>query len=158
MELFLPSATSFMLEGMVWPLLVTLYGMTLTLVVLVQRPRIVIYNVSSDQLRPALAMVIGHLDPEARWAGDCLYLPGLGAQLNIESVALVRNVQLVAAGPVQNFEGWARLEVALRVALRQVGGRRNLYGLSLVAAGIALAAVFTLAMAASWDDILRAAR
>ena len=38
----------------------------------------VIDNITADRLRSILAEVAPRLDPEARWAGDSLFLPGLG--------------------------------------------------------------------------------
>ncbi len=45
-----------------------------------------IYNLTSGELRPVLAGLVRDLDPEARWAGDSLSLPGLGVQLFLEDV------------------------------------------------------------------------
>ena len=57
------------------------------LVLLVLRPRLVIYNISVDQLRPILAELVEQLDSEARWAGDSLALPALGVQLHLDNTA-----------------------------------------------------------------------
>jgi hypothetical protein len=65
-----------------------------------------------------------------------LYLPTIGVQLHVESVSLLRNVQLIANGPAQSLEGWSRLESALKTTLRPVSGQRNLYGASLVLCGL----------------------
>ena len=83
------------------------------MVLLILRPRLVIYNISVDQLRPILAEVVERMDPEARWAGDCLFLPGLGVQLHLESFGWMRNVSLVSSGPKQDYQGWSRLEVGV---------------------------------------------
>jgi hypothetical protein len=136
MELFKPTPTAFSLGAFVWLLLLAFYLLSLTLVILLMRPRIVIYNVGPEQIRPVLASMIATLDSEARWAGDCLYLPTIGVQLHIESVSLLRNVQLISNGPAQSLEGWSRLEKTLRSALRPVSGPRNLYGASLVLSGL----------------------
>jgi hypothetical protein len=136
MELFQPTPTAFRLGAFVWLLLLAFYVLSLTLVILLIRPRIVIYNVGPEQIRPVLTGIIATLDSEARWAGDCLYLPTIGVQLHVESVSLLRNVQLIANGPAQSLEGWSRLESALKTTLRPVSGQRNLYGASLVLCGL----------------------
>ena len=105
------------------------------LVLLTLRPRLVIYNISVDQLRPILAEVVERMDPEARWAGDCLYLPGLGVQLHIESFGWMRNVSLVSAGPKQDYQGWSRLEAELAAALRGTRCRGTSRGLTLLGVG-----------------------
>jgi hypothetical protein len=144
LELFVPSATSFWFGAYVWLFLVALYGLSLFLAVLLCRPRLVIYNVAPEHVRRLLGNICGELDRDARWAGDCLYLPNLGVQLNIEAASLVRNVQLVSAGAFQSFEGWWRLKTALQMALRQQTGSRSFYGLGLIMAGMFLAAAVTI--------------
>jgi hypothetical protein len=123
----------------VWVLMLALYGLCLVLVLLTLRPRLVIYNIAADQLRPILAELVERLDPEARWAGDGLLLPALGVQLHLEGLAWIRNVSLVSAGPNQDYAGWRRLEAELTVALRQVEVRRNPGGLIPLGAGLCIA-------------------
>ena len=75
------------------------------------------------------------MDAEARWAGDSLFLPGLGVQLHLDGVGWMRNVSLVSSGPKQDYQGWSRLEAELTAALRRVETRRGLGGLLLPSAG-----------------------
>jgi hypothetical protein len=144
MELFLPSATAFWLQGWVWPLLITCYVLFLTLYVLVSRPRIVIYNVSPEQLRPVLADIFADLESEARWAGDAAFLPNLGVQMHVEAVPVLKNVQLIATGDAQTYEGWSRLQSELSLRLRTTGGARNLLGAVLILFGFLLGTASTL--------------
>ncbi len=124
---------------LVWLFLLALYGLCLVLVLLTLRPRLVIYNIPVDQLRPILADIVERLDPEARWAGDSLVLPALGVQLHLESLGWMCNVSLVSAGPNQNLSGWRRLEDELSVALRQVEVSRNPRAATLLTAGMFIA-------------------
>jgi len=111
------------------------------LVLLLLRPRLVIYNISVDQLRPVLADLVDKLDREGRWAGDSLVLPGLGVQLHLDSFAPLRNVSLAAIGSKQNYLGWRQLEVSLRAALGKVEGVRNPTGAAiLLSVGVLLVA------------------
>lgn len=132
MELFVPDATILRLGVFVWALLLAFYAMCLTLFVLLMRPRLVIYNIRPDQVRPMLAELVNELDRESRWAGECLIIPNLGVQLHVEASPGMRNVQLIAAGTHQSYDGWHRLEKTLSTALRQVQSVRNPYGFSLV--------------------------
>ena len=84
-----------------------------------------IYNISADRLRPILAELVERLDPEARWAGDSLALPGLGVQLYVDNFAALRSMSLVSAGGNQSHQGWRRLEAALSDALGREEGGRN---------------------------------
>jgi hypothetical protein len=143
MELFLPEAATNRYGGYVWMLLLAFYGLCLTLLVLVLRPRLVIYNVNPDQLRAVLAEVVAELDADARWAGECLVLPKLGVQLHVELFRSMRNVQLVAAGHRQNFAGWKRLEIALAKVLRQTPASPNPAGFGMIALGVVLIGLLT---------------
>jgi hypothetical protein len=119
----------------VWLMFAGLFALCLIMVLLILRPRLVIYNISAGQLRPLLAEVVERMDPDARWAGDCLFLPGLGVQLHMESFGGMRNVSLVSSGPKQDYQGWSRLEAELAAALRGIEVPRNFAGLILLSAG-----------------------
>ena len=80
---FGPAGTKYL-----WLMFIGLMAICLIMVLLILRPRLIIYNISVDQFRPILAEVVERMDPEARWAGDCLFLPGLGVQLHLESFRL----------------------------------------------------------------------
>jgi hypothetical protein len=140
MELFLPEVTAALLGGWVWALLMTFYLLCLLLVVLLMRPRLVIYNATAEQVRPVLADVVSRLDGQARWAGESLVMPTLGVQLHVESLAVMKNVQLVSTGPVQNIAGWRRLEDELARELKQTAGQPNPYGISLITFALILGA------------------
>ena len=147
-----------------WGCLVLLafYALCVTLLILLMRPRLVIYNVTCDQLRPILAEVVTDLDRQARWVGDSLILPALQVQLYLEPFGAMKTIQLVSAGPRQSHGGWRRLERALAPALQQLRGTPNPYGLSLILFGLAmmvLVAVAVLdnpqAVALQWQEMLR---
>jgi hypothetical protein len=143
MELFLPERAAAEFGAGVWLLLLTLYFLGLLLVVLTLRPRLVLYNITIEQLRPALADVVTRLDSEARWAGDSLTMPQLGVQLHVEPLVMLKNVQLLSAGSNQNFAGWRKLEAELALALRKVRGTPNPYGVSLLSFGLFLGIMIT---------------
>ena len=128
MDLFLPEAATNRYGAAVWVLLLVFYALCLALIVLMMRPRLVIYNASREQLRSILAEVTSKLDREARWAGDSLVLPQLGVQLYVESVSFLRNAQLVASGPPQAYAGWKKLEEELALVLRETKTTPKLHG------------------------------
>jgi hypothetical protein len=145
-----------------WLLILALYVLCVTLLALLLRPRLVIYNITLEQLRPVLGEAAAALDPDARWAGASLALPRLGVSLYVEPSPAMRNVQLIAAGPRQNFAGWRHLEVALWSGLRQTAVAPNPFGASLILFGLAmisLAAYQTIsqpqAVAAALREMLR---
>lgn len=137
MELFLPADAVGNFQAFVWLLLISFYVLSVTLLILVQRPRLVVYNVTADVLRPVLAEVAAQLDPDVRWAGSSLALPRQRIELHMEALAPLRNVSLVASHDQQNIEGWQRLETALAGALARIEVPRNPSGALLVAASLA---------------------
>lgn len=143
MELFLPERAAVRFGPMVWVLLISFYGLTLLLIVLLMRPRLVIYNITAEQLRPLLAEVVQQLDTECRWAGESLVLPKLRIQLHLETFGPLRNAQLVSTGPQQSHVGWRALEIALSEKLQAVNGTPNPYGFSLLGFGILIIALVT---------------
>ena len=149
MELFLPEVGVEHFGGYVWLLMLGLYALLVVLLTLVLRPRLVVYNMTMEQLRPTLANVVPDLDPEARWAGECLVMPRLGVQLHLEPFPAVdpfpavRTVQLVSSGPHQSFAGWRRLERSLIEGLRSVSNSPGVYGFLLVFVGLLMVATIT---------------
>ncbi|MGO8688838.1 MAG: hypothetical protein ACLQLG_04335 [Thermoguttaceae bacterium] len=144
LELFFPEAALDRL-GPTGPLVVlgtkvSLCAMLLVLALLMLRPRLIVYNISADQLRSILAETVSRLDAAARWAGDSLAMPALGVQLHLDSHAATRNVALVSCGAQQDFGGWRKLERALAAALAGVPVKRNLLGIPLLVAGVTLLA------------------
>ncbi|MDG2467769.1 MAG: hypothetical protein P8M80_00690 [Pirellulaceae bacterium] len=132
MELFMPPAAADRFAGWVWLLLLIFYGLCVSLSILLMRPRLVIYNVSVDQLRPILMKVVHDIDKDGRWAGDSLIVPNLQIQLHVEPSSVLRNVQLVSSGPKQSLEGWLKLEERLNEALQPIQSLRNPVGLGMM--------------------------
>lgn len=107
---------------------------------LATRPRLVVYNVTVDQLRPLLAEVVGRLDASARWAGESVVLPAQGLQLLLDGRGLGRAVSVVAVGTRSSPEAWSEFARRVRRAARKLRVRRNPWGAAAVAAGIGLVA------------------
>ena len=162
MELFFPESAASQYGSFVWILLLSFYGLCVSLVVLLMRSRIVVYNISSEQLRPILNQVAMQLDKKSRWTGDSLLIPELNVHLHVEPVDWLRNVQLTSGGINQSFEGWRKLELELRKALRPIRVRSNILGIGflLVAGILAVASAGWMisdpqSVAQSLDDLLR---
>ena len=162
MELFLPERAAIHFGGAVWLMLLGLYGLLVCLLVLVLRPRLVIYNATIEQIRPTLLQVISGLDGDAHWVGDSVIMPHLGVQLHVEPCFAMRTVQLVSSGPRQVYAGWQELESALAAAFRKAASPPSPYGVSLVLLGLLMVALMTFSVvqdtpsvAQSWSEMLR---
>lgn len=138
LELFIPQAAADRFGPHVWSLLLMLYTLCVTLLVLVERPRLVVYNLTLAQLRPVLASLVTQLDPDARWAGNSLLLPTLGIDLHLDASRACGTVSLVAIDSTQSYRGWLRFEAALATALDEVEVRRSPLGPLLIATAGAL--------------------
>ena len=113
-------------------MLVVFYGLCVSLAVLLMRSRIVVYNVTMEQLRPILTSVAMKLDSKSRWTGDSLLMPDQKVQLHVEPVEWLRNVQLTAGGSQQSYEGWQKLEKELNRALKKISVGPNMIGVPLL--------------------------
>jgi len=147
MELFFPFESTVVLGVFTWVFVLALYVLSVVLWLLLLRPRLVIYNISADKLRPVLAEVVNQLDPDARWAGDSLAIPGLGIQLFMDAYRPLRSVSLISAGGNQSHAGWRRLETSLRGAVARDETGRNPRGLILIFMALLLIACIVLAIA-----------
>jgi hypothetical protein len=138
LELFRPDAATREFGNYIWVFLILFYWLCVLLVVLLARPRLVVYNISMEELHPVLAEAAARLDPEARWAGHHLALPKLGVQLHLDSFDAMRNVSLVSSGGRQSIESWRRLARELARSLAPFRVKRNprAIGLLLVAAAL----------------------
>jgi hypothetical protein len=156
MELFLVEEAAVLYGGWVWAIMLAAYALLVVLVTLLLRPRLVIYNITLEQLRPLLADVVARLDTNSRWAGESLVMPQLGVQLHVEAAPLLKNVQLVSSGPQQSLYGWRQLESELSAALRRTRTGPNPLGVSLLSFGVLMAVAITFVLARDPGSVLQA--
>mgnify|MGYP007059423827 CR=1 FL=1 len=113
MELFFPEGAASTFGWFVWVLLLGLYALVVLLICLLSRPRLVIYNITVAELRSLLETEMTAIDKQAHWIGDGIVLPSLGVQAHFEPFPPLRNLQIVASGPRQNYTGWRTFELRL---------------------------------------------
>ncbi|MCS7238856.1 MAG: hypothetical protein NZ899_11390 [Thermoguttaceae bacterium] len=155
-NLFFPLPAYFQFGPWVWALLIALYLLAIVSLNLWMKPKIIVYNIPYDDIRPALSELALELDPDARWAGECLSLPNQGIQLYLDYFPLFRNARLVAVGRRQDFQAWAELEKRLRNRLRQLDVGRNWAGVSLLVVGLFLGAMVALGVASQPSQVAEA--
>jgi hypothetical protein len=148
LELFRPAALTGEIGIYIWLFLLLCYGLCVLLVVLLARPRLVIYNISPEELHPVLADAAARLDPDARWVGNHLALPALGVQLHLDSFEIMRNVSLVSSGSRQDIDGWRRLARELSLSLRPIRVKANPRAMGLLVISLVL-------LATSFIDMVR---
>ncbi len=152
LDLLLPSSVA---GAWRWGLGLACFALVAVTVQLAMRPRLIVYNVSLEQLRPIVAQVATALDPAARWAGETVALPGRDVQVHLDGRGGMRSVSLVTLGSRTSPEGWAEFSRRTRRAVRQLQVRPSPWAGLFLAAGGALVAV---AAAAPWWSAAIASR
>lgn len=153
LEMFMPQGATSLFGPFIWLLLISFYALIVTFILLNERPRIIVYNVPAEVLRPLVAQVAQSLDSDSRWAGDTLALPALGVELRLEVSTPLRNVSLVANGDRQSIVAWQVLRRSLRAALRPIRVPRNLNGFVLIATSLFVMAMLLWTSAANPDAV-----
>jgi hypothetical protein len=136
MQLFMPEHAANRFGAIVWLLLLGFYVLCLTMIVMLSRPRLVVYNISTSELRLALDAAARRIDADALWAGKNLNLPLARVQLHVESFPPLGNVALLASGDDQSPSGWQRLELSLRETLRHSPGAAGPHGFWMLLSGV----------------------
>jgi hypothetical protein len=161
-ELFLPEAAAIRFGPLVWIVLLVFYGLCVSMVVLLMRPRLVIYNSTIEQLRPIISEISQSMDQKSRWTGDSLVIPSRRIHFHLESVEWMNNVQIISSGTKQSYEGWRELEKRLSDSVQTVKLRPNVFGVAFATAGaiLMLAAIVWLIVdrqsaTVALDEILR---
>jgi hypothetical protein len=161
-ELLMPAEHWVAHRGYAWLVVFVLYVVVLSLIALLGRPRITVYNVTPSILRPVLAQIAASLDPQARWAGNSLVLPQMDMELHVEAMSPMQTVSIVATHEEQELIGWKRLEIELINTLRGVERTRNPWGylfitLAVVFGGIVTAQliVFPAEVAEGFKEMMR---
>ncbi len=155
MQLFMPQEAATRFGPYVWMLLVCFYVLCLTLVIMLSRPRLVVYNISLAELQPTLEETALRLDAQSTWAGKSLSMPSARVHLQLEDFSPLANVSLVATGDDQCIGGWRRLAAALRVKLRDVPLATQPHGFWLTVWGLAILAALAYWVAEDPQTIAR---
>jgi hypothetical protein len=124
----------------VWTAVVLLLAFVLLVAfaLLAARPRLVVYNVGIDQLRPIIVELVTGLDGSARWAGETVALPARGLQLHLDDRGPARTVSIIAGGSQASAESWAEFSRRLRRAIRPLRVKSSPWAAVFAGLGVAL--------------------
>lgn len=110
MQLFFPVYAAARFAGWVWIMLLALYVLSLLLVVLSCRPRLIVYGQGQEAFFQSLLLAASRVDPGAQWHGQVLSLPTVGLQLAYEPSG-ARGVQhAVSVNNFDRIDHWMQLE------------------------------------------------
>lgn len=151
--LFRPEPATAELGAYVWLFLLAFYWLWVALAVMLCRPRLVVYNLSAEQLRPVLSEAARKLDSAGRWAGEGVVLPGVGVQGHLDPDGWMRHTSIVATGGRQDLAGWRKLARAVERELRDAPTEPHPLGWALAAMGAGLIAAATWGLAADPEGV-----
>ena len=121
--------------------MLALYALMITLWNLLARPRLVVFNVAVDQLRPVIAGIAKRMDEQSTVTGDSYLLPQLGVQFHLERYLPLHNISLVAIGDEQSVSGWRKLRIELSTAIAPLRSASRLPGYAFIVVGLAMFAL-----------------
>jgi hypothetical protein len=143
MQLFMPQEAAARFGQYVWLLLLGFYVLCLTLIIMLSRPRLIVYNVAAEDLRLALDAAARRVDPDAVWIGRTLSLPLARVHLHVENFPPLGNVALLSTSEDQSIAGWRRLETALRESLGETSTAIQPHGFWMLLCGVLMLAALT---------------
>ena len=146
MELFFPRAAVMWLGSKVWLLMSILYALSIMLVILNSRPRIIVYGLDGEELGEYLREVFARLDTHAHWLGNNVVSPALGIQAIAESAGPSKVSHLVATSRAQDFDSWLVVERELAALLSPIRISNRRAGQYFMLAGLILLCISAFAL------------
>lgn len=148
-ELLAPEEAFLVYSVYAWPMLLVMYSLIVLLIVLLQPPSLILYNVSLEQSQEVLNAAVEKMDSNVQWTGNTLVWPAMGVELTVESFTALRNTKLTGSNVYQNFEGWFRLAQTLQSQLAKVSTGPSAIGIAMLVAGamLCVASCWVLVMA-----------
>lgn len=138
MQLFFPAHAASRWPGWIWVPMFGLYFLSLLILTMWSRPRLIAYGLTKQQFQEILLSAAQVVDPSASWLGEVLSLPNCGLQLSAEATLghQVNSVGLV--GALHNLPDWIKLERQFVVAGSQAKCSSAKSGWIFLVAGIVL--------------------
>lgn len=152
-ELLAPDEAFAVYSIYAWPMLAVMYALIILLIVLMQPPSLIIYNISLEQSQALLKAAVEKLGANVQWTGNSMVWPGMGVELTVESFTALRNTKLSGTSVYQNFEGWMRLTQTLQFLLSEVKTTPTVFGIALMVIGGLLCAATGWALLDAWQAI-----
>ncbi|QDV69847.1 hypothetical protein Poly24_35650 [Rosistilla carotiformis] len=118
--LFFPTMAYGMLGWIVWLMLAAFFLLTLLLIILTMRPRMVIYGTTASDVREPLLRAARSIDPGARLEGEQIWFPGVAASVRLEVFSPHDTPQVVPQMQTISPVFWRRFVQASRHEIGQV--------------------------------------
>jgi hypothetical protein len=120
-ELFFPTAAATLFGPIVWFALAAFYGLSVTLIALSLKPRLVVIGRTSEELYEPLLAAAQSMDSDAVGEPRSLqvFLPNQRVRLRLEGHRAIDHTQVIAFEPVASLRFWNSLLSNLRYEVRE---------------------------------------
>ena len=147
LELFFPQAAYGALGGtVVWTMLIAFFTLTLLLITMIVRPRVVVYGSTIDQLRDPLLRAAKSLDPDARIDGDQVWLPKFDTGLRLDVMSPTDTPQILPTAVIVSPRFWQQIRKAIRTEVSTLENTAADKGILLLLIGLLMIAIVGLQM------------
>ena len=119
MQLLLPHAAMVRFGDNVWYPMVLLYLFGVMWLLLLNRPRLIVYNIQTDVFQRLLETIMAHNNWGAYQSENILRIPEIGVELEILSIKEMKNITLRPVRFEQSSRGWQRLRKELSIVLEK---------------------------------------
>lgn len=159
-ELFFPSEAGALFGPMIWPVLMLLYLLLVTLVILSSRPKLIVYGLGPTALTDPLLLAAKTIDPTAICDVDAgqIKLPASGIHLRIEGHRGTETAEVTAYENVASPSFWRQLLRALRaeIAFEEASSPRS--GGIVFTIGIAIVAFLLVKLYRDHNEVVQGFR
>ena len=136
-QILLPHTAMLRFGDNAWSPMLFLYLFSATWLLIIRRPRLVIYNIrTGDGFCDLIEKTLRRNHWTSQGAGNILQIEELGIQFEILSISAMRNVTLRATRAEQSPTGWHLLRKELSTELQTVRGGFSLVGGLMVMVGL----------------------
>ncbi len=152
-ELLLPPLLVAQLGPLVWAAILGAYLSAWVVMAFLASPRLVVYNISAEELHALLTKTARSWDQQAHWLGNVLVLPGGPLQVVVEYTAWSRTAVVRYNGGRIDWELWLSWQRHLRQAAATLPARPAPQAAVL----FGLATVLAASVVLSWGQNFQAA-
>ena len=139
MQLFFPTYAAARFAGWVWGMLLGLYLLSVLLVVLGCRPRLIVYGLDEEGFLKVMHTAAQRVDAAANWQGQILTMPAVGLQLVAEPTGSSGVQTVVSLTSLTSVAPWMQLERELVTECRHTqAAHRGWAGVAMLAGGAML--------------------
>lgn len=141
-----------------WLLAWGFYISCLTMFVMLQRPRLVIYNAPASAIRGVLDEAAKEVDPQGQMLAGTVVLPERHLEISVEYFGMFRNVTLVSKGDYASLRDWAEFRKAVMRRIPDTPVMPNPRGLTFAVLACAISIILLMNWLQSPAEAMRSFR